>query len=107
VDEMVLNIMRTIRFLFSRAVIIISAGYLVAILRRINYTACYRVSAKYVDETKTFDKVENNQNFVCYSTFESNYNYSIAGKTEFAVELFSVYNDFLSTAEFNNVGWLS
>jgi len=51
--------------------------------------------------------LKNNQSFVYYSTFESNYNYSISGNTEFAFELFSVYNDFLSTAGFNNVGWLS
>jgi len=55
---MALNIMRTIRLLFSRAVIIRSAGYLAAILRRINYTPCYRVFAKYADETKTFNIVE-------------------------------------------------
>lgn len=55
---MALNITRTIRFPSSRAVIIRSAGYLAAILRRINYTPCYRVFAKYADETKTFDKVE-------------------------------------------------
>jgi len=55
---MALNIVRTTRVLFSRAVIIRSAGYLAAILRRINYKPCYRVFAKYADETKTFDKVE-------------------------------------------------
>jgi len=58
VDEMALNIMKTIRFLFSRAVIIRSAGYFAAILRRIICTPCYRVFAKYADETKTFHEVE-------------------------------------------------
>jgi len=38
-------------------------------------------------------KLKNNQSYVCYATFESNYNHSVAGNTEFAVELFTIYND--------------
>jgi hypothetical protein len=106
VDEVVLSIMRTIRFLFSRAVIIGSAGYLAAILRRINYTPCYRVFDKCTDEKRTFDKVEEFTEFGLLFNLRANCNFCSWSHRICILVFLGLYNDVLSTAGFNKVGWL-